>query len=153
MRPTRFAGLALLTLAMSCSDALSPDQRQSRELEMAQKRWQSRNLHTYAFTLQRSCFCGNVDPLYVIVLNDRLGGVFDLNTGNFVDLTFGQTIDDLFTFIQSAIDQHASLIRAVYDAANGFPTQIDYDGSAMTADDELSIRISDVHPITPQTAP
>jgi len=153
MRPTRFAGLALLALAMSCSDALSPEQRQIRDLETAQRRWQARNLHTYAFTLQRSCFCGNVNPLYIVVLSDRVGGVFDLNTGAFVDVQLGETIEDLFTFIQSAIDHHASLIRAEYDAASGFPTQIDYDGSAMAADDELSVRISDVHPITPQSVP
>lgn len=152
MTSTRFTGLALLALAMSCGDALSPEQRQLRDLETAQRRWQARNLHTYAFTLQRSCYCLNVDPLYVIVLSDRVAGVFDLNTGAFVDMQAGQTIEDLFTFIQSAIDHHASLIRAEYDAANGFPTQIDYDGSAMAADDELFIRISDVHPITPQTA-
>jgi hypothetical protein len=143
----------MLSLAMSCSDALSPEQRQIKDLETAHKLWQTRNLHTYAFTLQRSCFCGNTDPLYVVVLNDRIGGVFDLNTGAFVDVQSGKTIEDLFAFIQTAIDHHASVIRAEYDAASGFPTEIDYDGAAMIADDEVSFRTSDVHPITPQSAP
>ena len=153
MKPTRFLGLALLSLAMSCGDALSPEQRQISDLETAHKRWQAGNLHTYAFTLQRTCFCVNVHPLYVAVLNDRVGGVFDLDTGEFVDVQFGETIEDLFTFIQDAIAHHASLIRAEYDAAKGFPTQIEYDGAAMVADDEISFRISDVHPITPQSVP
>lgn len=150
MRPTRYAALALLALATSCNDALSPE---ISDLETAQRRWQARNLHTYAFTLQRGCFCGNVDPLYVIVLSDKVGGVFDLSTGAFVDIQSGQTIDDLFTFIRNAIDHGASVIQAKYDPASGFPTEIEYDGAAMVADDEISFRISDVHPITPQTAP
>jgi len=153
MRSLRYVSLALLALAMSCSDALGPDQRRMKELETAQRRWQARNLHTYAFTLQRSCFCLSVDPLYVIVLDDRVGGVLDLNTGEFVDVKFGETIDDLFTFIHTSIDHGAHVIRAEYDAAIGFPTQIEYDGAAMVADDEISFRISDVHPITPQRAP
>jgi hypothetical protein len=45
------------------------------------------------------------------------------------------------------------LIRAEYDAAQGFPAAIDFDGKAEIADDEISFRISDVHPITPQTSP
>lgn len=153
MRPTRFAGLALLALAMSCGDAFSPGWRQISDLETAHKRWKARNFHTYAFTLQRSCFCVSIDPLYIVVLNDRVGGVFDLRTGSFVDVQFGETIEDLFILIQNAIDHRVHVIRAEYDAVNGFPTQIDYDGSAMAADDELSVRISDVHPITPQTVP
>jgi hypothetical protein len=55
----------------------------------------------------------------------------------------------LFTFIQNAIDGHAQMIRAEYDAAKGFPTEIDYDGAAQIADDEISFRVSDVHPVTP----
>jgi len=154
MRPTRLIGLALLPLAMSCSgDALSPEQRQIKDLQTAHKRWQARSLHTYAFTLQRTCFCVNVHPLYVIVLSDTVGGVFDLDTGTFVDIQFGETIEDLFTFIQNAIDHHAHVISATYDAANGFPTEIEYDGAAMIADDEISYRISDIHPITPQSVP
>ena len=153
MRPTRIAALALLTLAISCSDALSPGWRQISDLEMAHKRWEARNLHTYAFTLQRSCFCANVHPLYIVVLNDRVGGVFDLTTGTYVDTQFGETIEDLFTFIGNAIGHGARVIQAKYDAASGFPTEIEYDGAAMIADDEVSYRISDVHPITPQSAP
>jgi len=138
---------------MSCTDTLSPGPRQIRDLEIAHQRWVARNLHTYAFTLQRSCFCANIHPLYVVVLNDRVSGVFDLEVGEYVDLQFGETIEDLFTFIQNAIAHHAHIIRAEYDALGGFPAQIDYDGAAMTADDEVSFRISDVHPITPQSTP
>jgi hypothetical protein len=120
MNPLRLAALSLLAVAMSCRDSLAP-QRQTSDLEAARQRWSAQNLHTYAFTLQRSCFCGNVHPLYVAVVNDTVVGAFDLETGTWVDRQLGETIEDLFTFVQSAID------------------------------DEISYRVSDVHPIAPQT--
>src|SRR5262249_35625295 len=112
--------------------------------------WRAQNLHTYAFTLQRGCFCANLHPLFVVVLSDTVAGVLDLETFESVDPHLGQTVDDLFDFIQNAIDRPAQLIRAEYDPLTGFPTTIDYDGAAQIADDEISFRVSDVHPITPQ---
>jgi hypothetical protein len=70
-------------------------------------------------------------------------------TGATVDRRLGEAVEGLFTFIQSAIDRPAHLIRAQYDAAKGFPAEIDYDGAAQIADDEIFFRASDVHPITP----
>lgn len=149
MKIARIVTHALLVVAASCSDALGPTLRDA-DLEAARQRWRSQDLHTYAFTLQRSCFCGNVNPLYVIVLSDTVAGVIDLTTAQPLDRQLGETIDGLFAFIQTAIDRPARLIRAQYDSTKGFPTEIDYDGAAQIADDEIFYRISDVHPITPQ---
>jgi hypothetical protein len=148
MNAKRLAGLVLLVIAASCSDTTAPI-KQITDLAVARKQWQEQNLHTYAFTLQRSCFCINVHPLQVVVLDDTVAGVLDLTTGTAVDRQLGETVGDLFAFIQGAIDNHAYLIRAEYDAAKGFPTAIDYDGDAQAADDEVSFRASDVHPIAP----
>jgi len=148
MNPLRLAGLALLAVAMSCSDATGPA-HQPTDLEAARQLWRAQNLHTYAFTVQRSCFCANVHPLYVLVLSDTVAGVLDLQTGATADRQLGETVEDLFTFVQTAIDGHAQMIRAEYDAAKGFPTEIDYDGEAQIADDEISFRVSDVHLVTP----
>jgi hypothetical protein len=148
MDPIRLAGLALLTVAMSCSDATGPV-HQPTDLEAARQLWRAQNLHTYAFTVQRSCFCANVHPLYVLVLSDTVAGVLDLQTGATADRQLGETVEDLFTFVQTAIDSHTQMIRAEYDAAKGFPTEIDYDGEAQIADDEISFRVSDVHLVTP----
>ncbi|HEY9228023.1 MAG TPA: DUF6174 domain-containing protein [Gemmatimonadaceae bacterium] len=149
MNPIRLAGVALLVVAMSCSDAVGP-QRQTTDLEAAHQKWRAQNLHTYAFTLQRTCFCVNIHPLYVAVVNDTVVAVIDFETGAAVDRQFGQTIEDLFTFVQGAIDRPAQKILVQYDAEKGFPREIDYDGAALIADDESFYRISDVHPITPQ---
>src|SRR5690242_8936843 len=116
MKTKRFPGLALLLLlAMSCHDAVGPELREISDLETAHQRWQAQNLHTYAFTLQRSCFCATTHPLYVAVLSDTVAGVFDLDTGTFVDRGLGMTVEDAFTFVQNAIDSHVQLIRAEYD--------------------------------------
>jgi hypothetical protein len=148
MNPLRFAGLASLAVAISCSDATAPG-HQPTDLDAAHQLWRAQSLHTYAFTIQRSCFCANVHPLYVFVLSDTVAGVLDLQTGEAVDRQLGATVEDLFTFVQNAIDGHAQMIRAEYDAVKGFPTEIDYDGAAQIADDEISFRVSDVHPVTP----
>lgn len=151
MNPIRLAGLALLVAAISCSDATAP-RHQLADLAAARQRWRAQNLHAYAFTLQRSCFCGNVHPLYVLVLSDTVAGALDLTTGEFVDQRLGETVEGLFTVIQKAIERPAQLIRAEYDAGKGFPTEIDYDGAALIADDEISYRASDVHTVTPSSA-
>lgn len=149
MNPLRLVGAALLTAAIACGDATGP-KAGTTDLDAARARWRSQDLHTYAFILQRSCFCVNIHPLYVAVVNDTVAGVIDFETVQPVDVRLGQTIDDLFAFIQDANDRHARLIRAEYDGTRGFPTTIDYDGAEQIADDEIFFTISDVHPIEPQ---
>jgi hypothetical protein len=151
MNAIRLAALASLVAAVSCSDATSPrPTREVSDLAAARQRWRSQDLHTYAFVLQRSCFCGNVHPLFVVVLSDTVAAVIDFETFEGVDPRLGETVDGLFTFIENAIARPAELIRAEYDPVKGFPTTIDYDEAAQIADDEIFFRISDVHPISPQ---
>lgn len=152
MKPIRLAVIALLAAGISCSDSTGPTRPsdQIADIERARQQWRAQNLHTYAFTIQRACFCGNNDRLFVVVLSDTVAGVVDLDTAQDVDRQLGKTVDELFAFIQSAIDRPAQLIRAQYDAAKGFPTEIDYDGAAQIADDEIFYRVSDVHPIAPR---
>jgi hypothetical protein len=95
----------------------------------------------------------NVDPLYVLVLSDTASGVLDLKTGTFLDRGSGTTVEDLFTFVQNALDRPDQLIRTEYDAAKGFPTEIDDDGEAQIADDEIYLRVTDVHPVSPPASP
>ena len=151
MNTIRLASLALMILAVSCRDATGPE-HQIKQLDAARQRWRAQNLHTYAFTLQRSCYCLNVNPLYVAVLSDTVVGALDLETGEYVDRKLGETVDGLFSFVEHAIANRAHLIRVVYDPEQGFPTEIDYDGVAQAADDEIFYRVSNVHVIAPQLA-
>jgi hypothetical protein len=151
MHRVRLVVPALFALSISCGDTTAPARRTS-DLAAARRRWQAQNLHTYAFTLQRSCFCVNTHRLYVAVLSDSVAEVLDLDTGMMLDRQLGETVEGLFSFIQSAIDRPAYRIETTYDAAKGFPSMIVYDGSAQIADDEITYLASDVHPITPQVA-
>jgi uncharacterized protein DUF6174 len=42
------------------------------------------------------------------------------------------------------------VVKSFDDGVKGYPREIDYDGSAQIADDEVVYHVSDVHPITPQ---
>lgn len=148
MNALRLACLFVL-IATSCTDSVAP-RFETTDLQAAHQRWRAQDLHTYAFTLQQNCFCGNIHPLYVAVVSDTIVGVLDFETGAWVDRKLGKTVDDLFAFVQSAIDRRAQRIRVEYDTARGFPRHIDYDGAAQIADDEIVYSASDVHPITPQ---
>jgi len=148
MRHTRLAVLALAVAAISCTDATAPRPRLA-DLQAARLRWRAQNLHTYAVVIQHSCFCGYVNPLYTFVLNDTVAGVMDLQTGASLDPKFSESVDDLFDFIEGAINRQAAVIRAEFDPERGFPTTIEYDGAAGIADDEIFYRITDVHPVTP----
>jgi hypothetical protein len=149
MRLPRLAVTALFFAAVSCSDSTAPH-RELMRLGAARERWRAQDLHTYAYELRHICFCANTDRLYVAVVDDTVQGVLDLDTGEFVDINLGRTVEDLFTFIENAAVSSAHLIRAEYDPTQGFPTEIDYDGDARIADDEISYLASNVHPITPQ---
>jgi hypothetical protein len=146
MNSSRLAVLASLVLAISCRDAVGPV-RPLTDLDAARQRWRAQNLHTYAFTLQRSCACTNVDPLNVLVVGDTVAGAFDLESGVWVDSQLGETVEDLFTLVQNATNNPPRLIRVQYDAAKGFPTEIDYRETAQIADDEIVYHLSGVHPV------
>jgi hypothetical protein len=139
MRLRAFAA-ALFVFAAGCGDVLSP----GSELGVARQRWKAQNLHSYSFTLQRSCFCPSVQPLRVTVVGDSVVSVIDPATNKPVDLRSGETIDGLFRFIENAIARKAAVLEVQYDAVAGFPTRINYDGSFRVADDELTYTASNV---------
>jgi hypothetical protein len=130
----RLALIALLALAGSCSDSLSPTGKQA-ELSAARQRWTSK----YRFTMRRLCFCINTNPLEVSVAHGNVVQVYDQTQKNTVDVKLGQTVDQLFDFVDGAIRAGAATIEVTYDPVLGFPTLITYDGSVTIADDELTI--------------
>jgi hypothetical protein len=134
----RFALVALLALCASCSDALSPESKLT-ELDAARRKWAQKGFPLYLYTMRRVCFCINTNPLDVSVSNGKVVQVYDQTQQKTVDLAFGQTVEQLFEFVDSAIRNGAATIDVSYDAALGFPIFINYDGSRVIADDELTI--------------
>jgi hypothetical protein len=58
------------------------------------------------------------------------------------------TIDGLFDKIQDAIDDNAFMIHVEYDTELGYPRSIAIDYDEHVADEELSLIISNVTPIS-----
>ena len=135
----RFAPLLLLALA-GCEPPTGPSERQA--LEVARARWVAQGSPSYTYELSRECFC--VLSARWVQLTVEEGSVV---TAEYVDsktsveaalVRYLQTIPDLFDVIEDALNRHAASFRAVYDPVFGFPTRIEIDYSATTADDELA---------------
>ena len=61
-------------------------------------------------------------------------------------ISFGRylTIDELFTFTQSAIDEEAIKIVSEYDLEYGFPTKVWIDWNEMIVDEERGFQVSNL---------
>ena len=134
--------LALLALVLSLAACESPTGPSDREqLQEARARWDANGNDSYSFEINRGCFCVLGGRLVEVTVKD--GAVVAaqyLDSGGPVDaslLGYVPTVPDLFDLIQDAIDRQAVSFVASYDPVYGYPTSIEIDYSATTADDEL----------------
>jgi hypothetical protein len=134
---------ASVCAAGACHDATEPSQASPLRLALARQRWASRGYHDYRFTLQRTCFCPNTNPLRIVVVHDTVNAVVDLTTGDGVPRTYGLTVDDLFDVIRRA-QEAGTPIEARYDPALGFPINVVDNGPAMAYDGGAIYNASDV---------
>src|SRR3954465_9803631 len=134
--------MLLLAAAAACSDVTGPGASRS-DLFFAQQRWAAQDLHNYQFTLQRMCFCGNTDPLRILVIHDTVANVADLTTGESLALNYGMTVTDLFGVIRSA-QRAGTPIEAEYHPQRGYPTHIIDNGPGMALDAGAVYTASDV---------
>ncbi len=139
--------VALLIAVAACSDAVGPGADQS-DLEINRQKWRSNGFASYTMTMSRVCFCGDVGPWNVVVVNDSVVSVTRVADGRAADTRYVPTINKLFDFIDEAIKKPAAKIESQYDPARGFPREINYDGSLNIADDELFYTVSNVIPTT-----
>lgn len=124
--------------------------------EEARALWESQGYDTYAYTLERSCFCapGRLSAR-VIVRGDTISALEDWRAdGEPVDSfpwegepTRFHTIDQLFDFIQQAEDGTIDSYSATYDSTFGYPTTLSLDFDQRTADEELYYTARDLQPM------
>lgn len=137
--------VAWLVTAAACSDSVSP---KNGELELNRQKWRANGYRNYTMVMHRVCFCGEVGPYNVIVMNDSVVLATLVSNGNPSDAKrYLPTINKLFDFIDESIRKPVAQIDVTYDATLGYPREINYDGSAGIADDELFYTISDVKPL------
>ena len=101
------------------------------------QKWLSKGIHTYEFEFNWSCECRPdfTQPVIISVVNDSIVSIVARDTGNSIERRkwdYWQTVDELFDWIQEAIDGGGvNLGRPeiiTYDSELGYPTSgfIDY---------------------------
>jgi hypothetical protein len=140
--------IALIALPCAAQDAA---------LQQSLGRWRAAGLVDYEYGYRKYCDCHPEAPpeTVVTVRSGEVVGVRHRPVGYPEDvpadpknLQFYWTIDGLFALLESALDRGAA-VRASYDEALGYPTQlyIDYDPSFIG--DELDLRLTRVAAIAP----
>ena len=116
--------------------------------------WDVAAITDYSMRFQRLCVFCDVDfliPVRITVRGDTIDTVIDLDSGAPVtETTAGTflTIDELFDFIQDAIDQNASEIDVRYEAVLGYPTDVNIDLTRSFFNDEAQFEIREFQELT-----
>jgi hypothetical protein len=118
------------------------------DFHTARARWRAHHPGTYAYTLERSCFCGPpvTSPVVIEVSGDAVQSRRYAETGEPVDAQLADAfppIDGLFDIIEGAAQGGAARLVATYDPSLGYPMQIEIDYLANAADDEVTYRVRD----------
>jgi hypothetical protein len=140
-----------LGVAGSCSVLGLDDYEGERDrLDAARAVWRAQERGDYTFVLQRSCFCGGgTEPAVVTVEGGERVSVTVVQTGEPVPAEFAQyylTVDELFDFIEDAIDRKAHRITVEYDRDVGYPVHIFIDYEENTIDEEMGFDASAFEP-------
>jgi hypothetical protein len=136
--------------AARCS-ILDPDDSDDPIEVLAENRekWRSQGIDDYEFVLQRLCFCGLTNPARVVVRDGARLSVTDTTTGEPIPAQFAQyylTVEELFDFVEDAIDRKAHSIVVEYDATYGFPASIQIDYEQNTVDEEMAFQATSFQP-------
>jgi hypothetical protein len=147
MRPVG-AALAALLLS-SCGDALGPSEIELRvlrhRLERAEARWEEHGPASYTLTLQRLCYCGEIEPRQVTVID---GVVTDVRiVGSGAPLTEDQwqwypSVEALFAIVRQAIDERAHELEPEFHDTLGYALRVEIDWDEHVADEEVTFIIS-----------
>ena len=116
------------------------------ELNNNLSKWASKSVTDYQYTFRWSCFCTEdfVKPVIISVRNGMINTVVYVDSGNSVDEShFGRyrTVEELFDFIQDAIDEKAYEISVSYDPELGYPTSASIDYSKGIIDEEMAFTV------------
>ena len=135
------AGAAILG---ACADVTGPT-----SLEAAHEKWLSRGPASYAFIIERACFCPQegVGPVLVTVQNRAIESREYTTTGAPVPPAYADlfpAVDGLFEFIEAVRLQNPDRLEVSYDSTLGYPVRITIDFRYGVADDELFYTVSDL---------
>lgn len=133
--------LLLLPTTIAACGILGPNL--DSELDRQRHEWDALGRNSYSLVYRRVCFCPLPSPnaVKIVVFEDLVVSVSSASTGEDVDgIKDGvwPTIDELFDFVEQAIDEDADELIVAYDQEFFFPTLISIDWIRMAIDDEIS---------------
>jgi len=127
---------------------VSPEEPRERSpLEINRLKWKENKLNTYQFQLQWQCFCtlDYVASVLVTVNQGAITKVLGAKSGQSVSVNRYKnylTMEGLFDFVQSAINENAIQIDINYHPKYRFPTKAWIDWNWMIADEEKGFLIT-----------
>jgi len=115
-------------------------------------RWMGAGLRSYRYRFQWICFCTTeyVRLVDITVSQGAIVSVVDATTGmrlSTQEAAQYRTIDGLFDFVRTSMDQNPARIDVAFDARLGFPSMAYVDYVAGMADEELGFRIYELTPL------
>lgn len=128
---------ALLLSALAGCEIADDDGFQLDKLNQARTLWNGKDVDSYSYVLELQCFCAPANDLRPVVVTVQNGAVQSVlyDSENPAQRTpapasiFGtlDTVEELFAFVEDAIDRDADLLQVGYDAEYGFPNVINVD--------------------------
>ena len=107
--------------------------------------WTSKNIQHYKMIIGASGFLMNFpEKVLIEVRNSRPVSTYSLSkTGNNATNSYKgyDTVEHLFSFIETEKKRNAKRLDVIYDVSLGFPRQIRVDQDENVSDDELSLAV------------
>lgn len=107
--------------------------------------WESLNINDYNMTQTISCFCFPYEftqPKDIEVENNLIISIDGKNPTETVGYSSFMTIDELFDFIESKLDEQPEFYEIEYNEEYGYPETLYFDMSKMIADEEIGYNVS-----------
>jgi hypothetical protein len=142
---------ACFVVAFATLAACSPSAHE-QELADAREQWSRQLPRSYELTWQQDCFCtpDMVRPIRIRVAAGQItSATFVDDREEVTESIRGRlaTVDGVFDRIEDALEEGADQIDVEYDATWGYPESLYVDYSRRTADEELTLQLSDFAPI------
>ena len=114
------------------------------QFNVAKRIWDRENPANYAVTVQRLCFCPNVDLVRIVVQNRLVTSRTVVATQEPLAASLNDAYPDipgLFAIVKDGYIR-ADAINASFDQQYGFPTDASIDYIKNAIDDELSLKVT-----------
>jgi hypothetical protein len=140
--------LAATLVAAACSDTTGVTEN---SLISHRALWEAAGLSSYQYEYRKQCECPP-EALRPVLIEVRAGSVTqvrfldNLLTAESLLAQGYPTIDDLFDYIDEVSQTNVASLVVTYDSMLGYPTLISVDFRRDTADDEFTVRTSNLEP-------